>query len=76
MNTREIPSHALLDDLRSRPGYMTTTEVMALLGVTRQTLCRWLSETTPRIPGVLKMGAGYLFDPSALAGWLETFRIS
>jgi excisionase family DNA binding protein len=48
---------------------MTTTEVIDLLRTTRHTLCAWAR--TGKIPAVRTPGNGYLFDPVALATWME-----
>jgi excisionase family DNA binding protein len=57
----------LIEALRSRTTYLGTNEVMPLLGVTRNTLCEWVRRG--RI-GAIRVGNGYLFDPSTLADWL------
>jgi excisionase family DNA binding protein len=62
----------IIDALRTRKGYVSSTETMAILGVTRQTLCRWVSEG--RISAV-KIGISYKFDPAYLAEWLEARRV-
>jgi excisionase family DNA binding protein len=58
----------IIDSLRARKGYLTSTEAMAILGVTRQTLCRWVIEG--RIAAV-RIGPSNKFDPHHLADWLE-----
>jgi len=69
---REQAAATIIDDLRSRRGYVSSTETMAILGVTRQTLCRWVSEG--RIPAV-RIGTANKFDPMHLAAWLEARQI-
>lgn len=58
----------IIEALRRRKTYVTSTEAMAILGVTRQTLCRWVAES--RIQA-LRIGNTLKFDPAYLAGWLE-----
>lgn len=58
----------LIEELRGRESYLTTTEVMQLLRCERNTLCRWVRNA--RIPAI-RSGNGYLFDPRLLADWLS-----
>jgi len=62
----------IIDQLRSRQSYVGSTEAMAILGVTRQTLCRWVAEG--RITAV-RIGNALKFDPQHLADWLEGRQI-
>jgi excisionase family DNA binding protein len=62
----------IIDQLRSRKGYVTSTETLAILGVARQTLCRWVAEG--RITAV-RIGPSNKFDPAHLADWLEARQI-
>lgn len=47
---------------------MTTTEVMGILGVTKNALCHWVR--SGRIPA-MRIGKDNKFDPANLARWLE-----
>ncbi len=58
----------LIEELRGRTTYLVTIEVMALIGVTRNTLCDWVR--TGKLSAI-RMGNAYLFDPYTLADWLE-----
>jgi excisionase family DNA binding protein len=58
----------LIEALRSRTTYLGTNEVVALIGVTRNTLCQWVRSS--RITAI-RVGNAYLFDPRILADWLE-----
>jgi excisionase family DNA binding protein len=69
MNQREtVQSNTIIEQLKGRQTYLSTTEVMAILRVTRQTLCGWVRDGV--IPAV-RIGKGNVFDPSSLATWLE-----
>lgn len=68
----KIESTTIIDQLRARKGYVTSTETMSILGVTRQTLCRWVAEG--RITAI-RIGSAYKFDPVYLAAWLEVRQI-
>jgi DNA-binding transcriptional MerR regulator len=48
---------------------MTTSEVMALARVTRATLCGWVRKNL--IPAIRMPDNSYLYDPAAIADWLE-----
>lgn len=58
----------LIDRLRKRPSFLTTKEVMQLLGKTRNTVCHWAC--AGRLPAT-RVGHEYLFDPNDIADWLE-----
>jgi len=58
----------LIEELRRSGSYLSTKEVMKLIRVRRNTLCEWVR--TGRIPAI-RCGNGYLFDPRALADWLQ-----
>jgi len=58
----------LIEELRSRTTYLSTNEVMAILGKRRNTLCQWVR--TKKI-GAIRTGNAYLFDPHTLADWLS-----
>ena len=57
----------IIETLRSRKGYVSSTEAMEMLGCTRQTLCRWVNEG--RISAT-RIGPTNKFDPHHLADWL------
>jgi excisionase family DNA binding protein len=57
----------LIDELRQMERYLSTREVMNLLGIRRTTLCQWVR--AGRISAI-RLGKGYVFDPRKLAGWL------
>jgi hypothetical protein len=59
---------SLGDNLRQRSSYLTTADVIELLGYQRNTLCAWAK--AGRIPAVHTPG-GYRFDPLVLAQWLD-----
>jgi excisionase family DNA binding protein len=60
---------SIIDQLKHRKAYLKTTEVMAILGVTRATLCGWVRSGSI---GAVRIGKDNKFDPLALALWLET----
>jgi hypothetical protein len=63
-----IPNGTIIDQLKRRQSYLTSTEVMETTGVTRQTLCTWV----PRgVIQAVRIGKGNAFDPGTLAAWFE-----
>lgn len=62
----------VIDQLRQRKGYVSSTETMSILGVPRQTLCRWIAEG--RIIAV-RIGTSWKIDPAHLAAWLEDRQV-
>ncbi len=69
MNSRISPPPAtIVSQLRSRTSYVRATEMMAILSVSRKTLCHWINTGT--LPAV-RIGKNNLIDPATLANWLE-----
>ena len=63
-----LPADTLVRQLRMRTTYLTCTEVMHLLGKSRNAMCRWVRKGV--IPG-FRFGKDYRFDPVVLAHWIE-----
>ncbi len=57
----------LRERLYERETLLTTKEVMALLGATRDTLCDWVRAGKL---AAYKLSDGYKFEPVAVADWL------
>lgn len=57
----------LIDELRMRDHYLSTKEVMTLLGKRRNTLCEWAR--AGKVPAI-RIGNEYLYDPRLMADWL------
>jgi hypothetical protein len=58
----------IIEALTSRTTPLTTTEMMALMRVTRHTLTGWARYG--RVPAYLTP-AGYLYDPAEVADWFK-----
>lgn len=58
----------LITQLMQRGNYLTTKEVMTLLGKRRNTICEWVR--TGRMSAI-RSGNEYLFDPHVLVDWLS-----
>lgn len=72
LTAQESTTGTIIEQLRQRRGYVSSTATMAILGVTRQTLCRWVNAGT--IPAV-RIGKDNKFDPAHLVAWLEARQI-
>jgi predicted site-specific integrase-resolvase len=66
---KEVQGDTIIDDLRARTTMLTTSEVMALIRVTRATLCGWVRKSL--IPATRMPDNSYLFCPAAIASWME-----
>ena len=66
-----LPKNTIVDQLRQRTTYVRATEVMAILGITRNTLCDWINAGT--LPA-FRLGKNNVCDPAELAAFLETRR--
>ena len=72
-----IPPHAaaqplsILEHLRQRQTLLSSSEVMPILGITRDTLCDWVRAGKLE---AYKMSDGYKFEPLVVARWLEARR--
>jgi excisionase family DNA binding protein len=62
----------IIDRLKQRGSYLTTTEVMAIIGVTRATLCGWVRSG---LISAVRIGKDNKFDPSTVARWLEARQV-
>jgi Helix-turn-helix domain len=62
-------NNTIIDQLRHRKTYLTSSEVMAILRINRATLCRHCRASL--IPHVRMPDLSYRFDPVALQGWLR-----
>ena len=69
MGILNAPSnHTIVDQLKQRTSYVRATEVMAILGVTRQKLCDWIN--TGQLPAI-RLGKNNVVDPADLASFLQ-----
>ena len=72
MTRHEVPlKNTIVDQLRQRTTYLRATEVMSILGVTRNTLCDWINAG---ILPAFRLGKNNVCDPAELAAFLETRR--
>ena len=69
MERDETTQPTIIDQLRQRKAYLSTTEVMAILRINRATLCGYCRASL--IPHIRMPDFSYRFDPVALHGWLS-----
>ena len=62
------PNRTIVDHLRQRNTYLRATEVMALLDVTRATLCSWINTGQLK---AYRLGKNNSVDPADLVSFLE-----
>jgi excisionase family DNA binding protein len=67
-NLPALPVPTIVDQLKNRRTYVKATETMAILGVSRKTLCDWVN--SGKLPAY-RLGKNNVFDPSVLANWLQ-----
>jgi excisionase family DNA binding protein len=68
MTRLKTSQDTIINQLKQRTSYLTSTEVMAIIGVTRPTLCAWVRNGSIQ---AIRIGKNNKFDPGALAAWLE-----
>ena len=72
IDTHVAPSATIVSQLKARTTYLSGSEVMSLLKVSRNALCRWVR--TGKLPAI-RIGKDNRFDPLQLAGWLEAHQM-
>jgi excisionase family DNA binding protein len=58
----------IIEQLEARKTYVSSTEAIDILGITRQTFCLWVREGKL---AALRIGNAYKVDPAHLAGFLR-----
>lgn len=66
------PDGSIIERLRQRTGFISSTEALGILGTTRKTLCAWVRRGTIH---AYRIGSAYAFDPAELAEWIEARRV-
>jgi hypothetical protein len=62
----------IIDQLAARKSYVSSTECLDILGITRQTFCLWVR--TGKLKA-LRLGNAYVVDPIYLSGWLRAREV-
>jgi excisionase family DNA binding protein len=63
----------IVKNLSNRTTLLITTEVMALFGASRNTLCKWVRKNG--LPAAKMPDNSYRFDPVQLRQWWENRRV-
>lgn len=62
----------IIEQLKQRASFVSSTEALGIIGTTRKTLCAWVRKGTIN---AYRIGNAYVFDPVELAGWIEARRV-
>jgi excisionase family DNA binding protein len=68
MSQERIIRPTIIDQLDARNGYVSSTEAITILGISRQTFCLWVRS---RKLTALRIGNAYMIDPAHLAAFLR-----
>jgi excisionase family DNA binding protein len=63
-----MDQNTIIESLLRRTSYVSTTEALEILGLTRNTFCAWVRRGT--LPA-LRIGNSYKLDPREFAAWLQ-----
>lgn len=62
---------SIIEQLRQRTSFLSSTEVLKIMPITRKTLCAWVRKG---VISAYKLDNAYSFDPVELADWIEARR--
>lgn len=62
----------IIEQLKQRTSFVSSTEALGIIGTTRKTLCAWVRRGTI---SAFRVGNAYVFDPIELARWLAARRV-
>jgi excisionase family DNA binding protein len=62
----------IIDQLSARKTYVSSTEAIDILGITRQTFCLWVRQGKL---AAVRIGNAYMVDPSVLSSWLRAHQV-
>jgi hypothetical protein len=68
MSQHKIACPTIIEQLEVRKSYVSSTEVISILGITRQTFCLWVRS---RKLAALRIGNAYMVDPAHLTAILR-----
>jgi excisionase family DNA binding protein len=69
MPTSHETAQTIIEQLAARKTYVSSTEAIEILRITRQTFCLWVREGKLK---AIKIGNAYMVDPIYLAAWLRS----
>lgn len=68
MRPYETIQPTIIQQLSTRKTYVSSTEAIGILGITRQTFCLWVRQGKL---AALRIGNAYMVDPATLASFLS-----
>ena len=72
MTQHETAQRTIIDQLAARQTYVSSTEAIGIMGITRQTFCLWIRQGKL---AAIRIGNTYMVDPAHLAAWLRAREV-
>ena len=72
MRLQETTPPTIIEQLANRKSYVSSTECLDILGITRQTFCLWVRAGKL---AAIRIGNSYMVDPVYLALWLRAREV-
>jgi excisionase family DNA binding protein len=72
MRQHEIAQQTIIEQLTARKTYVSSTEAIGILGITRQTFCLWIRQGKL---SALRIGNAYMVDPAHLSAFLRARQV-
>jgi excisionase family DNA binding protein len=72
MRAQEAAQPTIIDQLAARKTYVSSTEAIDIIGITRQTFCLWVRQGKL---AAIRIGNAYMIDPAHLAAWLRAREV-
>jgi hypothetical protein len=72
MRQHETTQPTIIEQLTVRKSYVTSTECLDMLRITRQTFCLWVRQGKL---AAIRLGNAYVVDPAILAAFLRARQL-
>jgi hypothetical protein len=72
MRQQETTQPTIIEQLTVRKSYVTSTECLDMLRITRQTFCLWVRQGKL---AAIRLGNAYVVDPAILAAFLRARQL-
>lgn len=72
MRPHETTQPTIIQQLHTRKTYVSSTEAIGILGITRQTFCLWVRQGKL---AALRIGNAYMVDPVVLSVFLAARQV-
>jgi excisionase family DNA binding protein len=70
--SNETSQLTIIEQLATRKTYVSSTDAISILGITRQTFCHWVREGKLK---ATRIGNAYKIDRAHLAAWLSARQV-